>query len=141
MCSYYVIVAWIWSLIWYLGLDPIKWAMMYALNEDGIRNKNAHKEAKRVRSEGQLTSTGLASPILCCTAIMQASSVPCKRQILPMRCCQGHTGVRECATAVPLLIRFPEARRSCMNLWYMTTEGCPSRISKGAELPGVSRLR
>ena len=46
-----MIVAWIWSLIWYLGLDPIKWMMMYALNEDGIRNKNAHKEAKRVRSE------------------------------------------------------------------------------------------
>ena len=54
MCSYYVIVAWIWSLIWYLGLDPIKWMMMYALNEDGVRNKSAHKEAKRVRSEQPL---------------------------------------------------------------------------------------
>ena len=49
MRSYYVIVAWIWSIIWYLGLDPIKWMMMYALNEDGIRNKKAHKEAKQVR--------------------------------------------------------------------------------------------
>ncbi|CAK0787749.1 hypothetical protein CVIRNUC_010971 [Coccomyxa viridis] len=46
-CTYYVIVAWIWSIIWYLGLDPIKWAMMYALNEDGWRNKAAHKEAKQ----------------------------------------------------------------------------------------------
>ncbi len=51
MRSYYVIVAWIWSLIWYLGLDPIKWAMMYILNEDGWRNKKAHKEAKKVRAE------------------------------------------------------------------------------------------
>lgn len=51
MRSYYVIVAWIWSLIWYLGLDPIKWMMMYALNEDGVRNRGAHKEAKRVRAE------------------------------------------------------------------------------------------
>ena len=50
LCSYYVIVAWIWSIIWYLGLDPIKWAMMYALNEDGWRNKAAHKEAKQVRA-------------------------------------------------------------------------------------------
>ena len=51
MRSYYVIVAWIWALIWYLGLDPIKWMMMYFLNEDGIRDKRAHKEAKRVRAE------------------------------------------------------------------------------------------
>lgn len=46
--SYYVIVAWIWSLIWYLGLDPIKWMMMYALNEDGWRDAKAHKAAKQV---------------------------------------------------------------------------------------------
>ncbi|KAK9905489.1 hypothetical protein WJX75_000844 [Coccomyxa subellipsoidea] len=46
-CTYYVIVAWIWSLIWYIGLDPIKWAMMYILNEDGWRNKKAfHAEKK-----------------------------------------------------------------------------------------------
>jgi H+-transporting ATPase len=23
-CTYYVVVAWIWSLIWHLGLDPLK---------------------------------------------------------------------------------------------------------------------
>ena len=43
-----MIVAWIWSLIWYLGLDPIKWMMMYALNEDGWRDAKAHKAAKQV---------------------------------------------------------------------------------------------
>ena len=44
---YYVIVAWIWSIIWYLGLDPIKWVMMYILNEDGVRDRHAFHEAKR----------------------------------------------------------------------------------------------
>ena len=44
-----MIVAWIWSIIWYLGLDPIKWVMMYILNEDGVRNRHAFHEAKRVR--------------------------------------------------------------------------------------------
>ncbi len=80
MRSYYVIVAWIWSIIWYLGLDPIKWMMMYALNEDGIRNKKAHKEAKRVRSERQLASTGLAFPTPCCMATMQARLCVLQRQ-------------------------------------------------------------
>jgi len=36
-CTYYVIMAWIWSLLWYLALDPIKWALAYALDEDGAR--------------------------------------------------------------------------------------------------------
>ena len=48
-CRYYVIVAWIWSIIWYMGLDPIKWMMMYILNEDGIRNRSAFTQAKKVR--------------------------------------------------------------------------------------------
>ncbi len=37
MCRYYVIVAWIWAVIWYFGLDPIKWALAYALDEEGMR--------------------------------------------------------------------------------------------------------
>ncbi|DBA75013.1 TPA: hypothetical protein ACH3X1_010354 [Trebouxia sp. C0004] len=36
-CTYYVIVAWIWAIIWYFGLDPIKWALAYALDEEGMR--------------------------------------------------------------------------------------------------------
>jgi hypothetical protein len=27
----------------YFGLDPIKWAMMYILNEDGFRDLASHK--------------------------------------------------------------------------------------------------
>jgi H+-transporting ATPase len=23
-CTYYVVVAWIWALIWHMGLDPLK---------------------------------------------------------------------------------------------------------------------
>ena len=32
-------VAWIWSFIWHLPLDLIKWAMAYILNEDGFRDR------------------------------------------------------------------------------------------------------
>ncbi|KAK9838144.1 hypothetical protein WJX81_003766 [Elliptochloris bilobata] len=38
-CLGYVIVAWIWSILFYLGLDPIKWAMAWAMNEDGFRTR------------------------------------------------------------------------------------------------------
>ena len=38
-CSYYVVVGIIWSIIWYVGLDPIKWLMAYILNEDGFRDR------------------------------------------------------------------------------------------------------
>jgi len=36
-CTYYVVAAWIWAAIWYLGLDPIKWFMLYILDEEGFR--------------------------------------------------------------------------------------------------------
>ena len=35
-CTSYVVAAWIWSAIWYMGLDPIKWFMHYVLNEEGV---------------------------------------------------------------------------------------------------------
>ena len=34
-----MIVAWIWAIIFYMGLDPIKWAMAWAMNEDGFRTR------------------------------------------------------------------------------------------------------
>jgi hypothetical protein len=37
--SGYVIVAWVWSAIWYVMLDPIKWALAWVLNEDGFRDQ------------------------------------------------------------------------------------------------------
>eukprot|EP00884_Botryococcus_braunii_P002708 jgi/Botrbrau1/12438/Bobra.0094s0007.1 len=43
-CGAYVIVAWVWSVIWYVALDPIKWGVAWILNEDGIRNRIDHKK-------------------------------------------------------------------------------------------------
>ena len=39
--SGYVLVAWVWSAIWYVPLDPIKWALCWIPNEDGFRNPQA----------------------------------------------------------------------------------------------------
>lgn len=50
-CSGYVIVAWIWSAIWYVLLDPIKWAMCYILNEDGFRDMVAYRKDAKHRLE------------------------------------------------------------------------------------------
>jgi hypothetical protein len=38
-CLAYAVVAWIWSFIWHIPLDGIKWAMAYILNEDGFRDR------------------------------------------------------------------------------------------------------
>ncbi len=37
-----MLVAWIWSAIWYVLLDPIKWALCWILNEDGFKDREAH---------------------------------------------------------------------------------------------------
>jgi H+-transporting ATPase len=36
---YYAGAAWIWAAIWYVGLDPIKWCLMAALDEEGVRSR------------------------------------------------------------------------------------------------------
>eukprot|EP00195_Chlamydomonas_chlamydogama_P015211 CAMPEP_0202890410 /NCGR_PEP_ID=MMETSP1392-20130828/817_1 /ASSEMBLY_ACC=CAM_ASM_000868 /TAXON_ID=225041 /ORGANISM="Chlamydomonas chlamydogama, Strain SAG 11-48b" /LENGTH=1114 /DNA_ID=CAMNT_0049573971 /DNA_START=250 /DNA_END=3594 /DNA_ORIENTATION=+ len=46
-CTGYVIVAWIWSGIWYVLLDPIKWILCYVLNEDGFRDNKAFLREKK----------------------------------------------------------------------------------------------
>lgn len=33
-----MIAAWIWTLIWYVLLDPLKWIIMWLLNEEGVRD-------------------------------------------------------------------------------------------------------
>ncbi len=45
LLSPWVLVAWVWSAIWYVLLDPIKWALCYILNEDGFRNREAYMAA------------------------------------------------------------------------------------------------
>eukprot|EP00882_Tetradesmus_deserticola_P005625 GHRQ01005921.1.p1 GENE.GHRQ01005921.1~~GHRQ01005921.1.p1 ORF type:complete len:1073 (+),score=431.52 GHRQ01005921.1:381-3599(+) len=56
-CTYYVLVAWIWSMIWYLALDPIKWLLIWALNEDGVRSRHSWKRMIRMRARHP-TKTG-----------------------------------------------------------------------------------
>lgn len=49
-CRYYVIVAWIWAALFYLGLDPIKFAMMWISNEEGFRDRSLFfRKRRRVR--------------------------------------------------------------------------------------------
>mmetsp|Transcript_11130 Transcript_11130/g.33371 ORF Transcript_11130/g.33371 Transcript_11130/m.33371 type:complete len:1061 (-) Transcript_11130:545-3727(-) len=72
-CTYYIVVAIIWSLIWYIGLDPIKWAMMWILNEDGMRDMAKHKlsqDRRQVTAKdpnentvGGMGSGGYANPL------------------------------------------------------------------------------
>ena len=33
-------MAWVWSLLWYLVLDPLKWALAWILNEGGMRSSD-----------------------------------------------------------------------------------------------------
>eukprot|EP00879_Flechtneria_rotunda_P000106 GHRR01000160.1.p1 GENE.GHRR01000160.1~~GHRR01000160.1.p1 ORF type:complete len:747 (+),score=230.67 GHRR01000160.1:4862-7102(+) len=56
-CREWVLVAWIWSLIWYIGLDPLKWTLMWALNEDGYRSRHSWKRHIRNRAR-PATKTG-----------------------------------------------------------------------------------
>ncbi|KXZ46961.1 hypothetical protein GPECTOR_39g455 [Gonium pectorale] len=47
-CLGYVLVAWIWSAIWYALLDPIKWALCWILNEDGFRDMASMRHERRL---------------------------------------------------------------------------------------------
>jgi H+-transporting ATPase len=54
--SGYVLVAWIWSAIWYVLLDPIKWALCYVSDEDGFRTrKKGVKQGERRQELGRVS--------------------------------------------------------------------------------------
>lgn len=56
-----MIVAWIWSGIWYVLLDPIKWVLCWALNEDGFRDMVSwRKEKKRSLERASKEESGEA---------------------------------------------------------------------------------
>lgn len=67
-CTYWVLVAWIWSAMWYVLLDPIKWGLAYALNEDGFRDRASWLKAKKrsapvhVDKERELGPAGMMAP-------------------------------------------------------------------------------
>ena len=59
----------------YFGLDPIKWAMMWILNEDGFRDMTAHKlaSARRPRVRRYCYKTRVSKPTdSCCDRIFPA---------------------------------------------------------------------
>lgn len=66
-CRAYVIVAWIWSGIWYVLLDPIKWALCWMLNEDGFRDVSSARfdrrvELQRISQEKTVDVGGMITP-------------------------------------------------------------------------------
>ncbi|GBF93844.1 plasma-membrane proton-efflux P-type ATPase [Raphidocelis subcapitata] len=46
----WVVVAWVWSLIWHMGLDPVKWAMSWLLNSNGVRSRSSYSTWLRSRA-------------------------------------------------------------------------------------------
>lgn len=58
-CLGYVIAAWVWSLIWYIGLDPIKWFLFYVLNEEGFRHGGFFDTFYGRRGEAMGASAGV----------------------------------------------------------------------------------
>jgi hypothetical protein len=58
---YYAGAAWIWAAIWYVGLDPIKWMLMAALDEEGVRRRPFLESAFARRGE-VVGAAGLFSP-------------------------------------------------------------------------------
>jgi len=41
-CGWYVLVAWVWSAMWHLAMDPLKFAMACAMNGDGVGRGGLH---------------------------------------------------------------------------------------------------
>ncbi|KAG2497004.1 hypothetical protein HYH03_005008 [Edaphochlamys debaryana] len=68
-CVGYVLVAWIWSGIWYMLLDPIKWALCWILNEDGFRDQKAmrherHQALARMSQDKGVDVAGMTAPTI-----------------------------------------------------------------------------
>lgn len=61
------------SLIWYVGLDPLKWLLMWILNEDGVRSQKAWRHfvhsAPRTKAREFAASSSVS---------LVDSSQPCK---------------------------------------------------------------
>ncbi|PNH02174.1 Plasma membrane ATPase [Tetrabaena socialis] len=68
-CLGYVLVAWIWSFIWYVLLDPIKWGLCWMLNEDGFRDvvgfrHNRRMEMQKTSMEKGVDLGGMTAPTI-----------------------------------------------------------------------------
>lgn len=60
------------SLIWYLALDVLKWFLMWALNEEGVRSKAAWKKFLRSK-ERPAIKTGERSHLVAGVTVSHAS--------------------------------------------------------------------
>ena len=58
-CLGYVLVAWVWSLLWHLGLDPIKWILYWGLNEEGFRHGGFFENFYTRRGEAMGAAAGV----------------------------------------------------------------------------------
>jgi len=57
------------SIIWHLGLDPIKWLMAWALNEDGVRSRASFAPWLRGRARDPTKTGGLRGRAVQCSAV------------------------------------------------------------------------
>lgn len=74
-CTGYVIAAWIWSIIWHFGLDPIKWMMLYILDEEGFRQKPLFQSmyGRRFEHMGAGLNLGINKPSISRTSVSRVS--------------------------------------------------------------------
>ena len=90
----YVIVAWIWSILFYLGLDPIKWAMAWAMNEDGFRTRTLNRRRQQPPPE--------VRPGMCAAATSQDGLVASGKQAwLLYAGCSGPLMMSKCSKWCP----------------------------------------
>ena len=70
MRRYYIFLAWVWSLLWYLALDPLRWAVSWVLNENGMRSRDTWRR-EQVRSLNRAAPSQLACVLAyqCCACV------------------------------------------------------------------------
>ncbi|KAF8059373.1 PMA1 [Scenedesmus sp. PABB004] len=130
-CAYYVIVAWIWSALWYLALDPIKWGLMWCLNEEGVRSRASWRRFLRGRARPP-TKTGEEHEITLGAAAAN--------HLNPMgRASLGRPDQATLARAS--IIKVDVNPETGLRTVSVATPGDPMLTSRGAVQAGVSMLR
>ncbi len=52
-CFAFCLCTYVRSIIWYVALDPLKWILMYILNEDGVRDREGWKRLVHARPKAK----------------------------------------------------------------------------------------
>ena len=98
-CRLYVFVAWVWSIVWYLALDPLRWGVSWVLNENGVRNRATWR-----REQVPLTAMPAAlsqdlqqrSIPTCRTAGSPTAAARAAQRSLGAACSRAGRGLRRC---------------------------------------------